>query len=89
MTVVLQCEPLWGSAAVIAALFGLPRGRLLALAKAGHIRARKLDPDSRTAAIVYRTADVKEWLENVAPQPRAEPFEARRGARAAACAAQG
>ena len=61
------------------ALYGIPRRRLLELAKGGHIRARKLSPDSRSATIVFRTADVKEWLENDAPKPRAEAFEPRRG----------
>ena len=80
MTVVLQMEPLWGNAATVAALYGIPRNRLLELAKSGHIRARKLSPDSRSATIVFRTADVKDWLENEAPAPRAEAFEPRRGA---------
>jgi hypothetical protein len=79
---------LWGSAPTISALFGLPRGRLLTLAKQGHIRARKLDPAKRTSATVYKVGDVKDWLENEAPSPRAEPFEARRRA-AGAGVAQG
>ena len=79
MTVVLQMEPLWGNAATVAALYGIPRNRLLELAKSGHIRARKLSPDSRSATIVFRTADVQDWLENEAPKPRAEAFEPRRG----------
>ena len=79
MTVVLQIEPLWGTADSVTALYGIPRRRLLELAKGGHIRARKLSPDSRSATIVFRTADVKEWLENDAPKPRAEAFEPRRG----------
>ncbi len=90
MTVVLQVEPLWGTAETVTALYGIPRGRLLGLAKSGHIRARKLSPDSRSATIVYRTADVKDWLDNEAPPPRAQAFEPRRGARAEAaqeCAA--
>lgn len=77
MTVVLQVEPLWGTAESVTALYGIPRRRLLDLAKGGHIRARKLSPDSRSATIVFRTADVKEWLENDAPKPRAEAFEPR------------
>ena len=75
MTVVLQMEPLWGNAATVAALYGIPRNRLLELAKSGHIRARKLSPDSRSATIVFRTADVKDWLENEATKPRQEAFE--------------
>jgi hypothetical protein len=75
MTVVLQMEPLWGNAATVAALYGIPRNRLLELAKSGHIRARKLSPDSRSATIVFRTADVKDWLENEAAKPRQEAFE--------------
>jgi len=74
MTVVLQMEPLWGNAATVAALYGIPRNRLLELAKSGHVRARKLSPDSRSATIVFRTADVKDWLENEAAKPRAEAF---------------
>jgi len=74
MTVVLQMEPLWGNAATVAALYGIPRNRLLELAKSGHIRARKLSPDSRSATIVFRTADVKDWLENEAAKPRLEAF---------------
>lgn len=74
MTVVLQMEPIWGNAASVTALYGIPRRRLLELAKSGHIRARKLSPDSRSATIVFRTADVKDWLENDAPKPRAEAF---------------
>lgn len=78
MTVVLQMEPLWGTADSVTALYGIPRRRLLELARTGHIRARKLSPDSRSATIVFRTADVKEWLENEAPAPRAEAFKPRR-----------
>ncbi len=74
MTVVLQMEPLWGTADSVTALYGIPRHRLLELARCGHIRARKLSPESRSATIVYKTADVKEWLENEAPVPRAEAF---------------
>ena len=74
MTVVLQMEPLWGTAATVTALYGIPRNRLLELAKSGHIRARKLSPDSRSATIVFRTADVKDWLENEAAKPRQEAF---------------
>ena len=74
MTVVLQMEPLWGNAATVAALYGIPRNRLLELAKSGHVRARKMDPDSRSATIVFRTADVRDWLENEAAKPRAEAF---------------
>ena len=75
MTVVLQMEPIWGNAASVTALYGIPRRRLLELAKSGHIRARKLSPDSRSATIVFRTADVKDWLENEAAKPRQEAFE--------------
>lgn len=77
MTVVLQFEPVWGTAESVTALYGIPRRRLLDLAKSGHIRARKLSPDSRSATIVFRTADVKDWLENEAPTPRAQAFEPR------------
>lgn len=77
MTVVLQFEPVWGTAESVTALYGIPRRRLLELAKAGHIRARKLSPDSRTATIVFRTSDVKDWLDNEAPTPRAQAFEPR------------
>lgn len=75
MQVVLHMEPLWGNAASVMALYGVPRRRLLELAKAGTIRARKMDPDSRTSTIVFRTADVKDWLENEAAKPRLEAFE--------------
>ena len=79
MTVVLQLEPLWGTFETVTALYGIPRRRLLELAKAGSVRARKMSPESRTSTIVYRLADVKDWMENEAPAPRAEAFEARRG----------
>lgn len=78
MNVILQMEPLWGTSESVSALYGIPRRRLLDLARAGHIRARKLSPDSRSSTIVFRTADVKEWLENEAPKPRAEAFTPRR-----------
>lgn len=78
MNVILQMEPLWGTSESVTALYGIPRRRLLDLARAGHIRARKLSPDSRSSTIVFRTADVKEWLENEAPAPRAEAFKPRR-----------
>ena len=48
MTIVLKMEPVWGTAQSVAALYGVPRRRLLALAKAGTIRARKMSPDSRS-----------------------------------------
>ena len=78
MNVILQMEPLWGTSESVTALYGIPRRRLLDLARAGHIRARKLSPDSRSSTIVFRTADVKDWLENEAPKPRAEAFTPRR-----------
>lgn len=77
MNVVLQVEPIWGTAACVTALYGIPRRRLLDLAKSGHIRARKLTPDSRSATIVFRTADVRDWLDHEAPTPRAQAFEPR------------
>lgn len=79
MIVVLQIEPLWGTAESVTALYGIPRRRLLELARCGHIRARKLSPDSRSATIVFRTADVKDWLEHEAPKPRSEAFGPCRG----------
>ena len=82
MTVVLQIEPLWGTAESVTALYGIPRRRLLELARCGHIRARKLSPDSRSSTIVFRCADIKEWLENEAPKPRAEAFKPSGGAHA-------
>ena len=75
MNVILQMEPLWGTSESVTALYGIPRRRLLDLARAGHIRARKLSPDSRSSTIVFRTADVKDWLENEAAKPRQEAFE--------------
>ena len=77
MTVVIQMEPVWGTAESVTALYGIPRRRLLDLAKSGHIRARKLSPDSRSAPIVFRTADVRDWLDNEAPTPRTQAFEPR------------
>ena len=74
MNVILQMEPLWGTSESVTALYGIPRRRLLDLARAGHIRARKLSPDSRSSTIVFRTADVKDWLENEAAKPRQEAF---------------
>ncbi len=82
MTVVLQMEPLWANAASMAALYGVPRRRLLELAKAGTIRARKMAPDSRSSTTVYRTADVRDWLENEAAKPRLAAFEPRHVRRA-------
>lgn len=74
MTVVLNIEPVWGTADSVIALYGIPRQRLLALARAGTIRARKMDPESRSASIVFRLQDVREWLEQEAPTPRVVPF---------------
>ncbi len=81
-TVLLQMEPLWGTAECATALYGIPQRRLFELARTGHIRARKMSPDSRTSTIVFRMADVKDWLENEAPVPRARAFLPRRGKRA-------
>ena len=78
MNIILQMEPLWGTSESVTALYGIPRRRLLQLARSGHIRARKLSPDSRSSTIVFRTSDVKEWLENEAPKPSANAFNARR-----------
>jgi hypothetical protein len=77
MIIVMKMEPVWGTAESVTALYGIPRRRLLDLAKSGHIRARKLSPDSRSATIVFRTSDVKDWLDNEAPTPRAQAFEPR------------
>ena len=82
VTVVLQVEPLWGTAESVTALYGIPQRWLFELARTGHIRARKMSPDSRTSTIVFRTADVKDWLENEAPVPRTRAFAPRRGKRA-------
>ena len=79
MIVVFHCEPVWGTLECIMGLFGLTRGKVIELAKSGTIRARKEKPDSRSARVVYRCADVKDWLDNEAPAPRAEAFEPRRG----------
>jgi hypothetical protein len=83
MTVNLQCEPIWGTAPTVAALYGLTAGKLRELAKSGHVRARKENPDSRSSRIVFRCADVGDWLENEAKPPRAQAFEARRCGRSA------
>ena len=77
MIIVLKMEPVWGTAQSVAALYGVPRRRLLSLAKAGTIRARKMSPDSRTSSTVFRMQDVRDWLEQDAPAPRARMF--RRG----------
>ena len=79
MTVILQVEPIWGTAPIVSALYGVTRGKLLELGKAGLVRARKENPNSRSSRIVFRCADVRDWLENEAPTPRAEAFEPRRG----------
>lgn len=81
MTVVLNIEPVWGTADSVIALYGIPRQRLLALARAGTIRARKMDPESRSASIVFRLQDVREWLEQEAPTPRVQPFDDNRTAK--------
>ncbi len=78
MGIIIQTVPVWGTASVVRALYGLPAGKLRELAASGHVRARKLDPDSRSSRMVFRCADVGEWLETEAPAPRAQPFEARR-----------
>ncbi len=75
MTIVLKMEPVWGTAQSVAALYGVPRRRLLSLAKAGTIRARKMSPDSRSSSTVFRMQDVREWLEQEAPSPRARMFK--------------
>ncbi len=75
MTIVLKMEPVWGTAQSVAALYGVPRRRLLSLAKAGTIRARKMSPDSRSSSTVFRMEDVREWLEQEAPTPRARMFK--------------
>ena len=86
MTVVLKMEPVWGTAQSVAALYGVPRRRLLSLARAGTIRARKMSPDSRSSSMVFRMQDVRDWLEQEAPAPRARMF--RRYCRAAEAAGQ-
>jgi hypothetical protein len=78
MTVILQFEPIWGTAVTVMALYGVPRKRLLELAKENTVRARKMKPESRTSTLVYKLCDVREWLDNEAPTPRAEAFEPRR-----------
>ncbi len=78
MNIVIQTVPVWGTSPIVRALYGMPEQKLRELVRAGHVRARKLDPDSRSSRVVYRCADVGEWLETEAPAPRAQPFEARR-----------
>ena len=75
MNIVLHMEPVWGTAQSVAALYGVPRRRLLSLAKAGTIRARKMSPDSRSSSTVFRMQDVRDWLEQEAPSPRARMFK--------------
>jgi hypothetical protein len=72
-------EPLWGTFETGTARYGITRRKLLELAKQGPIRARKENPDSRSARIVFRLADVKDWMENEAPTPRTQEFEPTRG----------
>ncbi len=79
MTVVIQMEPLWGTAECVTALYGLPRNRLLELARAGAIRARKPVPESRSSVVVFCTADVRQWLENEAPAPLPSSLPLPRG----------
>ena len=79
MNVVLNIEPVYGTAPTVMALYGLTRGKLLDLAKAGHVRAVKENPDSRSSRIVFRCSDVREWLETEGRPPRSEAFEPRRG----------
>lgn len=77
MTLVLNIEPIYGTAETVSALYGLTRGKLLDLAKSGQIRAVKENPDSRSSRIVFRISDVREWLETQGRPPRVEAFESR------------
>jgi len=70
--------PIWGRASVVVACYGITRSKVFALAKSGHIRARKEDPDCRSSRIVFRLSDVGDWLEKEAPSPRSMPFKSRR-----------
>ena len=70
--------PIWGRASVVVACFGISRAKVFALAKAGHVRARKEDPDCRSSHLVFRLSDVDEWLDKVASAPRSKPYEYRR-----------
>ena len=78
MSVNLNIKPIWGTSDTVVALYGVTAERLLELGRHGLIRARKLNPDSRSSRIVFRCEDVEEWLENEAPKPRADAFELRR-----------
>ena len=80
MGIIIQTVPVWGTASVVRALYGLPAGKLRELAASGHVRARKLDPDSRSSRVVYRCADIGEWLDAEALNAGGRAFENRRGA---------
>ena len=77
--------PVWVPAQKAVELYGVPTYKLLELAKAGFIRARKLEPDSRSSRTVYRCADIDDWLLNDAPKVREEKFEFRGGGRGSDC----
>lgn len=87
MTVVLNLEPIYGTAPTVIALYGITRGKLLELAKTGFVRAVKENPDSRSSRIVFRCSDVLEWMEQNGQRPRAEAFEPRHGLAAEAARA--
>lgn len=86
MTIVITCEPIWGTGPTVAALTGLTLGKIRELAKSGHVRARKENPESRSSRIVFRVSDINDWLEHEAPSPRAQGFKPCRGAEIAALA---
>ena len=86
MTIIITFEPTWGTGPTVAALTGLTLGKIRELVKAGHVRARKENPESRTSRIVFRVSDINEWLEHEALPPKAQGFQPRKRANIAALA---
>ena len=62
-----ELVPIWGNAATVAAVSGVPPGVLRRLVAEGHVRRRKLG-ESRQALALYRIGDVLEYLDGCPDQ---------------------
>lgn len=48
-------------------LFGIPKGRLIGLAIAGKVTAKKFDRDDPNSAVVFRTAEIERAIDEMPP----------------------
>lgn len=66
---IVNVMPVWARLEICMSLSGLPDNVIRGLYNAEKIRARKVDPEKRNSACVYRVQDILDWVEEEAASP--------------------